>query len=61
MVGMILLMVLVIIINYILLKRINKVRNHLRQIENKIDEIYTQSRKEKYTYPKAYPFKTIKF
>lgn len=60
MIVMILLLV-IIIINYILLKRINKVSKHLRQIENKIDEIYTQSRKDKYTYPKAYPFKTIKF
>ena len=57
----VMILLLIIIINYIILKRINKVRKHLRQIENKIDEIYTQSRKEKYTYPKAYPFKTIKF
>ena len=55
------LVVVLIIMGCIAIKRINKVREHLRQIESKIDEIYKQMRDGKYTYPKAYPFKISKF
>lgn len=53
--------VVLIIMACIVLKRLNKARKHLRQIESKVDEIYAQMRNGKYTYPKAYPFKTSKF
>ena len=58
---MVSLVVILIIMACIAIKRLNKVRRHLRQIESKIDEVYTQSREGKYTYPKAYPFKISKF
>lgn len=39
----------------------NKTRKHLRQIERKIDETYTQIRSEKYAHPSAYHFIEKKF
>ena len=38
-----------------------KTRKHLRQIEKKIDEIYTQIRSDKYAHPSAYHFIEKKF
>lgn len=38
-----------------------KTRKHLRQIEKKIDEIYTQIRSDKYAHPSAYHFIEEKF
>lgn len=56
--------ILIVLMNILLcvaLKRLNKARKHLRQIERKVDEIYRQMRSGKYTYPNAYPFSTSKF
>ena len=39
----------------------NKTRKHLRQIEKKIDETYTQIRSDKYAHPSAYHFVEKKF
>lgn len=40
-----------------LIRKQNKItRNHLRQIEKKIDETYTQLRSDKYVHPSAYHF-----
>jgi hypothetical protein len=45
-----------------LIRKQNKItRNHLRQIEKKIDETYTQLRSDKYAHPSAYHFVEKKF
>lgn len=45
-----------------LIRKQNKItRNHLRQIEKKIDETYTQLRSDKYAHPSVYHFVEKKF
>lgn len=49
------------VIVYLIHKQNNITRNHLRQIEKKIDEMYTQLRSDKYAHPSAYHFVEKKF
>lgn len=49
------------IICIVVIEQVKTTRNHLRQIEKKIDTLYTQMRVKDYTYPSAYPFSTKKF
>lgn len=44
-----------------LVRTIKNTQEHLRQIERKIDQIYTQIRKNDYVHPSEYPFVTKKF
>lgn len=49
------------VIVYLIRKQNKITRNHLRQIEKKIDETYTQMRSDKYAHPSAYHFVEKKF
>lgn len=49
------------VIVYLIRKQNKITRNHLRQIEKKIDETYTQLRSDKYAHPSAYHFVEKKF
>ena len=45
----------------IILGKVKRTQRHLRQIEKKIDTLYTQSRAKDYAFPSSYPFLTKKF
>lgn len=45
----------------IVLNQVTTTRNHLQQIEKKIDAIYTQIRIKDYINPSTYPFTTKKY
>ena len=45
----------------IILSKVKRTQRHLRQIEKKIDTLYTQSRTKDYAFPSSYPFLTKKF
>lgn len=49
------------IICFTILNRIKTTQKHLRQIEKKIDAVYTQIRVKDYVNPSAYAFQTTKF
>lgn len=49
------------VIVYLIRKQNKITRNHLRQIEKKIDETYTQLRSDKYAHPSVYHFVEKKF
>lgn len=44
-----------------LIRMAKNTQDHLRQIEKKIDQTYTQIRKNDYVHPSEYPFVTKKF
>lgn len=46
---------------FAILSRIKTTQKHLRQIEKKIDVIYTQIRVKDYQFPSIYPFMTSEF
>lgn len=45
----------------VILVQVKTTRKHLRQIEKKIDAIYTQIRSKDYVYPSTYNFVTKMF
>ena len=45
----------------VILDQVKTTRKHLRQIEKKIDAIYTQIRSKDYVYPSTYKFVTKMF
>ena len=49
------------IICFVILNKIRTTQKHLRQIEKKIDAVYTQVRVKDYVNPSAYAFQTTKF
>lgn len=49
------------LICFTILNRIKTTQKHLRQIEKKIDAVYTQIRVKDYVNPSAYAFQTTKF
>ena len=49
------------IICLIILKKVRTTQKHLRQIEKKIDAVYTQIRVKDYAHPSIYPFMTTEF
>ena len=49
------------IICLIILKKVRTTQKHLRQIEKKIDAVYTQIRVKDYVNPSTYAFQTTKF
>ena len=46
---------------FTILSRIKTTQKHLRQIEKKIDAVYTQIRLKDYAHPSTYAFQTTKF
>lgn len=49
------------IICFVILNKVRTTQKHLRQIEKKIDAVYTQIRVKDYVNPSAYAFQTTKF
>ena len=49
------------LICFAILNRIKTTQKHLRQIEKKIDAVYTQIRLKDYAHPSTYAFQTTKF
>ena len=49
------------LICFTILNRIKTTQKHLRQIEKKIDAVYTQIRVKDYVNPSTYAFQTTKF
>lgn len=49
------------IICFVILNKVRTTQKHLRQIEKKIDAVYTQVRVKDYVNPSAYAFQTTKF
>ena len=49
------------LICFTILNRIKPTQKHLRQIEKKIDAVYTQIRLKDYAHPSTYAFQTTKF
>lgn len=49
------------IICFVILNKVSTTQKHLRQIEKKIDAVYTQIRVKDYVNPSAYAFQTTKF
>lgn len=49
------------IICFVILDKVRTTQKHLRQIEKKIDAVYTQIRLKDYAHPSTYAFQTIKF
>ncbi len=49
------------LICFTILSRIKTTQKHLRQIEKKIDAVYTQIRVKDYAHPSIYPFMTTEF
>ena len=49
------------LICFTILNRIKTTQEHLRQIEKKIDAVYTQIRLKDYAHPSTYAFQTTKF
>ena len=49
------------IICFVILNKVRATQKHLRQIEKKIDAVYTQIRVKDYVNPSAYAFQTTKF
>lgn len=49
------------IICFVILNKVRTTQKHLRQIEKKIDAVYTQIRVKDYANPSAYAFQTTKF
>ena len=42
-------------------RKVRTTQEHLRQIEKKIDAVYTQIRLKDYAHPSTYAFQTTKF
>lgn len=49
------------IICFVILNKVRTTQEHLRQIEKKIDAVYTQIRLKDYAHPSTYAFQTTKF
>ena len=49
------------IICFVIFNKVRTTQKHLRQIEKKIDAVYTQIRVKDYANPSIYPFMTTKF
>lgn len=49
------------IICFVILNKVRTTQKHLRQIEKKIDAVYTQIRVKDYANPSIYPFMTTEF
>lgn len=49
------------IICFVIFRKVRTTQEHLRQIEKKIDAVYTQIRLKDYAHPSTYAFQTTKF
>ena len=49
------------LICFVIFKKVRTTQEHLRQIEKKIDAVYTQIRLKDYAHPSTYAFQTTKF
>ena len=49
------------LIYFVIFKKVRTTQEHLRQIEKKIDAVYTQIRLKDYAHPSTYAFQTTKF
>ena len=49
------------LICFVIFRKVRTTQEHLRQIEKKIDVIYTQIRVKDYQFPSIYPFMTTEF
>ena len=49
------------LICFAIFRKVRTTQEHLRQIEKKIDAVYTQIRLKDYAHPSTYAFKTTKF
>ena len=49
------------LICFAIFRKVRTTQEHLRQIEKKIDAVYTQIRVKDYAHPSIYPFMTTEF
>ena len=49
------------LICFVIVRKVRTTQEHLRQIEKKIDAVYTQIRLKDYAHPSTYAFQTTKF
>lgn len=49
------------LICFAIFRKVMTTQEHLRQIEKKIDAVYTQIRLKDYAHPSTYAFQTTKF
>ena len=49
------------LICFAIFRKVRTTQKHLRQIEKKIDAVYTQIRLKDYAHPSTYAFQTTKF
>ena len=49
------------LICFTIFRKVRTTQEHLRQIEKKIDAVYTQIRLKDYAHPSTYAFQTTKF